>query len=69
MASLFVYTKFNLQLQSCNYQLKLNEKNEMIWLEHQKDGRSIQHSHDPETTKFQRFMMNLVTKFPGEWLM
>ncbi|ENU62623.1 MULTISPECIES: phospholipase D family protein [Acinetobacter] len=51
------------------YQLKLNEKNEMIWLEHQKDGRSIQHSHDPETTKFQRFMMNLVTKFPGEWLM
>ncbi|MEG2807396.1 MAG: phospholipase D family protein, partial [Acinetobacter sp.] len=51
------------------YQLKLNEKNEMIWLEHQKDGRSIQHLHDPETTKFQRFMMNLVTKFPGEWLM
>ncbi|WP_455598037.1 phospholipase D family protein [Acinetobacter pecorum] len=51
------------------YQLKLNEKNEIIWLEYQKDGRIIQHLHDPDTTKFQRFMMNLVTKFPGEWLM
>lgn len=51
------------------YQLKLNEKDEIIWLEHQKAGRTIQHVHDPETTKFQRFMMNLVTKFPGEWLM
>ena len=51
------------------YQLKLNKQGEIIWLEHQKNGSVIQHNHDPETTQFQRYMMNLVTKFPGEWLM
>lgn len=51
------------------YQLKLDKEGEIIWLEHQKDGSVIQHNHDPETTQFQRYMMNLATKFPGEWLM
>ena len=51
------------------YQLKLNKQGEIIWLEHQKNGSVIQHNHDPETTQFQRYMMNLATKFPGEWLM
>lgn len=51
------------------YQLKLDKEGEIIWLEHQKNGSVIQHNHDPETTQFQRYMMNLATKFPGEWLM
>ena len=51
------------------YQLKLNDKGEIIWLDQQKDGKILKFTHDPETTRFQRFMMHLVTTFPAEWAM
>ena len=51
------------------YELKLNSKGEVIWLDHQKDGSSIEYSHDPETTKFQRFTMKAVSYLPIEWMM
>jgi len=51
------------------YELKLNEKGKVIWLDHQADGRTIEYKVDPETTKFQRFMMHSVSYLPLEWLM
>lgn len=64
-----ISTAMNQYLPRVAYQLQLSQKNEIIWLEYKKDGQVIQHTHDPETTWFQRLMMNLVTTFPGEWLM
>ncbi len=51
------------------YQLKLDHQGEILWIDYQSDGQRIEHPHDPETTKFQRFMMDLVTVFPAEWIM
>ena len=51
------------------YQLKLNEKNEIIWLDHKKDGSIKEYTVDPETTKFQRFIMYTVSYLPIEWMM
>lgn len=51
------------------YQLKLNENNEIIWLDHKKDGTVQEYKVDPETTKFQRFVMYAVSYLPIEWMM
>ena len=51
------------------YQLKLDKSGNIIWLEHQENGKMTEHLHDPETTKFQRWMMKTVPLFPAEWLM
>ena len=51
------------------YELQLNEKNEIIWLEHLANGEVIKHDIEPETTKFQRFMIKAVSILPIEWLM
>lgn len=51
------------------YQLKLDENGNIIWYEHLKNGDVIEHHHDPESTKFQRFTMNFVSYFPVEWMM
>lgn len=51
------------------YELKLDSEGNIIWLEHLENGQSIQHANDPETTKFQRFMMNIMTLMPIEWMM
>ncbi|KGT46477.1 MULTISPECIES: phospholipase D family protein [Acinetobacter] len=64
-----ITTALNQYLPRIAYQLKLNQQGEIIWIDQQPDGTTITHPHDPETTKFQRFMMNLVTTFPAEWTM
>lgn len=51
------------------YELKLNKNNEIIWLDHRKDGSVIEYQHDPETTRFQRFSMQAVSYLPIEWMM
>ncbi|WP_436905303.1 phospholipase D family protein [Acinetobacter johnsonii] len=51
------------------YELKLNSQGDIIWLEHQKNGTVIEHQKEPETTKFQRFMMKAVSYLPIEWMM
>lgn len=51
------------------YELKLNEKQELIWLDHQLDGSIKELKHDPKTTKFQRFSMKAVSYLPIEWMM
>lgn len=51
------------------YQLKLDENGNIVWYEHNQDGEIIKHHHDPESTAFQRFTMNVVSYFPVEWMM
>lgn len=51
------------------YQLKLNQHDQIIWYEQQADGSVIQHTHDPETTAFQRMAIYAVSFLPIEWLM
>lgn len=51
------------------YELKLDQNGKMIWLDHQKNGETRTFDHDPETTKFQRFMIQVVSYLPIEWMM
>ncbi|OTG80291.1 phospholipase D family protein [Acinetobacter sp. ANC 4648] len=51
------------------YELKLNDQNEIIWLDHQQNGKIIEYKVDPETTHFQRFIMYSVSYLPIEWMM
>ncbi|MCU4535743.1 phospholipase D family protein [Acinetobacter bereziniae] len=51
------------------YELQLNSQGELIWLDYQGDGKVIKHHVDPETTRFQRFMMYSVSYLPLEWMM
>lgn len=51
------------------YQLKLNPQGEVIWIEHHKDGSSTEYSHDPQSTRFQRFTMQAVPYLSIEWMM
>ena len=44
-------------------------QNEIIWLDHKKDGSIKEYMVDPETTKFQRFIMYTVSYLPIEWMM
>lgn len=51
------------------YQLKLDKNGNLVWLDHNADGQTIEYHHDPETTRFQRFMMKSVSYLPIEWMM
>ena len=59
----------NQYLNQIAYELKLDEHGKIIWLDHKEDGTTIQHSIEPETTKFQRFMIKFISLFPIEWMM
>jgi len=64
-----ISTSLDQYLPQIAYELKLNSQGNVIWLDHQKDGSVVEYSHDPESTKFQRFAMKAVSYFPIEWLM
>ncbi len=51
------------------YELKLDEKGNLIWLDHKFDGSTVIHKTEPETTKFQRFAFKAVSYLPIEWMM
>lgn len=51
------------------YELQLNEQGEIIWLDQQTDGTVVQYQTDPQTTKFQRFIMYSASYLPIEWMM
>lgn len=64
-----ISTSLDQYLPQIAYELKLNSQGDMIWLDHKSDGTVIEHTHDPETTKFQRFTMKAVSYLPIEWMM
>lgn len=51
------------------YKLSLDKNGEIIWLDHQINGSLITHKVDPESSKFQRFMLKAVSYLPIEWMM
>ena len=51
------------------YELKLDQNGQINWLDHKSDGSITTYTHDPETTKFQRFSMKAVSYLPIEWMM
>lgn len=51
------------------YELRLDEQGKIVWRDHQQDGSIIEYDVDPNTTKFQRFMMHSVSYLPIEWMM
>ena len=59
----------NQYLPEIAYELKLDDHGEIIWLDHQENGSTVQHKIEPETTKFQRFMIKLISVFSIEWMM
>lgn len=51
------------------YELKLNDNNQIIWLNRRADGSIQELKADPNTTRFQRFTMHAVSYLPIEWMM
>lgn len=51
------------------YELQLNDHDQIIWRDHQDNGTVIEYQVDPQTTKFQWFMMHSVSYLPIEWMM
>ncbi|WP_288387150.1 phospholipase D-like domain-containing protein, partial [uncultured Acinetobacter sp.] len=51
------------------YELKLDASGELIWLDHQANGQTIIYRHDPQTTRFQRWIMKWMAYLPIEWMM
>lgn len=51
------------------YELRLNPQGEIVWVDHQPDGKIVEFQTDPHTTKFQRFMMYSISYLPIEGLM
>jgi len=64
-----ISTNLDQSLSKIAYQLKLNEQDDIVWLEHQSNGVVIEHAVDPGSTRFQRFMMHSVAYLPIEWMM
>lgn len=62
-----VSTLLDHYLPTVAYELKLDAQGNVIWLE-QKDGAVIEHKTEPESTKFQRFMIKAVSYLPIEWM-
>ena len=63
------FLKLDQYLPHIAYELKLDKQGQLIWLDRQRDGTIIEHHKEPETTKFQRFMMKTVSYLPIEWMM
>ena len=51
------------------YELKLNDNNQIIWLNRRNDGSIQELKADPNTTRFQRLTMHAVSYLPIEWMM
>ena len=51
------------------YEVKLDKNGDLIWFDHQDNGKVVQFHTDPHTTGFQRFIMHSVSYLPVEWLM
>lgn len=64
-----ISTSLNQYLPQIAYELKLDSEGNIIWLDHKSDGSVIEHTYDPETTKFQRLTMKAVSYLPIEWMM
>ena len=60
---------FDEQVIYSSYQVKLNEKNKLVWLEHEEDGSVITHTTEPGTHLFSRWWVLFMSKLPIEWML
>ncbi|WP_111859115.1 phospholipase D family protein [Acinetobacter sp. CFCC 10889] len=51
------------------YELKLDSQGQLLWYDYQSDGTVKKYTQEPETTKFQRGVMQMVSYLPIEWMM
>lgn len=51
------------------YELRLDEHEEIIWIEQQDNGEVAIYKHEPETTVFQRVKIKATSILPIEWIM
>ncbi len=51
------------------YELKLDKNGQLIWLDHRPDGTTKTYTQEPETTGFQRAVMQGISYLPIEWMM
>lgn len=56
-------------LPQISYQLSLDHQGEIVWSEQKKDGTVVTYKVDPQTTKFQRFIIQTISYLPIEWMM
>lgn len=64
-----VSTQLDHYLPFVAYEVKLDDQGQLLWREQRKDGTVIEHHVEPESTRFQRFMMKTVSYLPIEWMM
>lgn len=64
-----ISTALDQYLPQVAYQLSLDNQGEIVWSERQNDGSVLNYNVDPQTTKFQRFMIKTVSYLPIEWMM
>lgn len=60
---------FDEQVIYSSYKVKLNEKNKLIWLEHDEDGSILTHTTEPGTSLFSRWWVLFMSKLPIEWML
>lgn len=60
---------FDEQVIYSSYQVKLNDKNKLVWLEHEEDGSVITHTTEPGTSLFSRWWVLFMSKLPIEWML
>ena len=65
----YISSSLDLYLPRIAYELQLNAEGKIMWIEHLPHNQRVIHTHDPETTKFQRFAMHAVSYLPIEWMM
>ena len=59
---------FNHEIPLSAYEVRLDEKGRLYWLEH-RDGEWIRHNTEPNTTLLQRFGVRFMSLLPIEWLL
>ncbi|OTG87010.1 phospholipase [Acinetobacter sp. ANC 4558] len=64
-----VSTSLDCHLSTIAYEVKLNELNQLEWRESLENGTVISHTIEPNTTKFQRLSIKIVSFLPIEWMM
>lgn len=64
-----VHQQLDQYLPQVAYRLALNKKDEIIWIESHENGTETIHEIEPNTSKFQRAVIQILANTPFEWMM
>jgi cardiolipin synthase C len=65
----YIDARLDQYLKQIAYELKLDAKHNIQWIEYHNNGQKTVYTQEPNTTKFQRFMFKSIAYTPFEWLM